>query len=858
MNLLEKMIAELLEFRSSTCHDRSAIVNREIKNCVLNISVSLRRSKLAMRLIKSGGFFAGLFILLAGQLIAETPDKKSTIVLKNANIQTVAQEGSFVGTIVVNDGKITAVGTDVEIPANSVEYDLRGHTVVPGLIDSRSVLWLTSAAAKEKSTGAALNVVDGIDPWQDDWQEVARQGVTSVYVQPTNASSLGGYGAVLCVAPNTNKQQLIVKDQAGVQAAIGITGKTSRDRFSQFEKLKNAIKKVKEGKKVDSKDQPAPRTSGASPRRPPFPTPGRGRRGAPQPRAQTSAVTLPNRTEELLKQVVDGKVPLHIEVHDSDAVRWVLAMAKEFDIPVVLDGLSRVGASMPQLADSSLPFVVGPLIETAQPPGYRKNARLDWLPTLSKDGRLWALSTFANNSRGSRMLRVQAAAAVANGVSRDEALKAITINPARLLGVSERIGSIEVGKRADLSVFAGDPLDPSVPTSVVICGGKIIHRADIEPHASVSITISEFTQTLPDEYVVKTSRLLQDGKFVPGMMLIRKETIAEVGQSIELPSGIRTVDVGDAVVSPGLVVAHSYLGQTESLTDDVDADTSHVRAIDAVDPTDEGAGRMLAGGFIHVAFPPASTNTSAGAIGQVRLGTGNYVAQTEIASKFVLADAGRNVNRFPSSITGQTAMLDAMFGGQIPRSRMFVSSAVRRSLRAEKQSGVQALLRNQRKALFEVETPLEIEAALRIAEKYKLGGALIGSEEFGQYEKEIKNSGLGLIIRSSDGSEYERRFVELGKLASADIPVAFAGDRPEQIRFTAALAVAAGMPREKALQGITAGGASLIGMSSGTAQLIAGATADFVIWSGSPLNMASRPLGVVVDGKLVESSKLIP
>ena len=98
----------------------------------------------------------------------------------------------------------------------------------------------------------------------------------------------------------------------------------------------------------------------------------------------------------------------------------------------------------------------------------------------------------------------------------------------------------------------------------------------------------------------------------------------------------------------------------------------------------------------------------------------------------------------------------------------------------------------------------------------------------------------------------------MGKLASADIPVGFAGDRPEQIRFTAALAVAAGMPREKALQGITAGGASLIGMSSGTAQLIAGATADFVIWSGSPLNMASRPLGVVVDGKLVESSKRIP
>ena len=120
----------------------------------------------------------------------ESTDKKEkdssgpSIVLKNATIHSMGSDGTFVGSVVVTDGKIAAIGEKVESPKDARVYDLKGFHVTPGLIESRGKLWLTAQAITEGNSRAELKVVDAIDPWNEDWRELAAQGITSVYVQP--------------------------------------------------------------------------------------------------------------------------------------------------------------------------------------------------------------------------------------------------------------------------------------------------------------------------------------------------------------------------------------------------------------------------------------------------------------------------------------------------------------------------------------------------------------------------------------------------------------------------------------------------------------------------------------------------
>ena len=111
-----------------------------------------------------------LWALLPALAAADsTPAESEPLALKGATIQTLTDAGSFIGTVIVQGDKITAVGVDVEIPSGAREIDLTGHHLVPGLIDSRSVLWLAPGASSESSSRGALDIVDGVNPWQDDW-----------------------------------------------------------------------------------------------------------------------------------------------------------------------------------------------------------------------------------------------------------------------------------------------------------------------------------------------------------------------------------------------------------------------------------------------------------------------------------------------------------------------------------------------------------------------------------------------------------------------------------------------------------------------------------------------------------------
>jgi imidazolonepropionase-like amidohydrolase len=785
---------------------------------------------------------------------AKSP-KASPIVLQHATIHTQGGKGTFVGSIVIDDGKILALGETVDVPEGVSTVDLTGCHIVPGLIESRSKLWLTSAAATETNTKAELDVVDAIDPWSEDWRELAAQGITSVFVQPNSDSFLGGYGAVLRVGPYHTPEQIVLKKEVAIQASIGTKGATSKDRYTQVQSLEKLFESAKEKKKTEAEGDKKEESAEAS-----DDTTGDESDDEPEEdseeKEKEESADAASKTDKdkpetdptklALRRILNKEIPLHIEVHHSDVLKQILALAKKLEIRIVLDGLSQLDNCGDELSSSGFPMVVGPLYESGEAPGYRKDASFDWLKSAADSDQLWALSSFGQSGRLSRLLRVQAAMAIGAGVDSDKVLAAITSNPARMLGVSDQIGSLEVGKSADIAVFAGDPLDPCTPTRLVMSGGQVTFENEAAPMAVAASKSTALPERLPSEYSIKSTRLLMDGKFVEGVLSIKDGKIVSTDKTVKSKKA-PVFDLQDTVVTPGLVIASSTLDQSSTIDDPTESDASHLRSVDAVDPNTETAKKALAGGFVHIALSPGTTNTSAGVIGHLRLGAVDYVANPAVASQFVLTGSARKDDRFPSSLNGQLQLLSDLFEGQPTPSSVYVTSAIGRSIAQEKIANVASVKSGKRPAIIVADSKLEIRSALSLAKANGVAPVLLSSGRVGEFADQLADGKFGLIIPGMKGDEYDAALEQILAVHRAGVPLAFSGDSPEKIRLTAAMLVNAGLPPTSALLALTEGAGKMVGLEkTGFAK---GSPADLVVWSDSPLNLAAKPLNVVVDGQ---------
>jgi imidazolonepropionase-like amidohydrolase len=810
---------------------------------------------------KLPGIIAGL---LAGSLaLAQAPANSKTLALVGGRVLTQTDAGAVAGTVLVRDGKVVAVGAKVEIPADAVRIDVSGCVVTPGLIDARSSLWLTAAAAQEGAADGSLNVLDGIDPHSEDWKEVSRQGVTAVYVQPAASGLLGGRGAVLRVAPAESVEELVVKADAAAQAALGTAvarpaapapvqvferrgrggppvqapvvttpaapSGNSLTRYSQYEQLKRTLEGARGG----------------------------GGRGAAPARR--------DRTRDFLGKALKGDVPLRIEAHREDDVRNALRLADELRLRVVLDGVSAPGDAAAEIVKRRLPLVLGPVAELEDGPAYRKDRAPDWPKALLAPDVRWALGTFSGQPRGSRLLRVHAAAAVARGIDPARVLRAMTRDAAEILGVGDRLGTVAAGKQADLAVFAGDPLDPSVPVRLVLSAGKVVcdNKVSLVPSVARAKAALTLPARLPKKYALKTSRLLlEDGRFQSGAVLVEDGKITAVGPGASAGDGAPTYDLGDAVLTPGLVAGHSNLGLAAAIDDATEADAAQVRAADVYDPQHRPVRELLGAGFTCALFAPGSANVIAGAAGAARLG-GPGPLSDSAGVKFVLSASSRGggalsppairargPDRYPGSLAGQVELIEQALAGKAQPTELYLPRRAAEQIDAERRRRMAELLQRKQVALFEAHTRAEVAAALQIIARFKLRAVLVGPEEIKPFLGEIKRLGVGIVARPTQAADYDRLCLHLAEAASAGVPIAFGCTSPQGPRATAALAVNAGMPRPAAWRGLTAAAAQVVGLPDSAGRLAAGGPADLVVWDGHPLDLRSRPLCVVAAGQV--------
>jgi imidazolonepropionase-like amidohydrolase len=359
--------------------------------------------------------------------------------------------------------------------------------------------------------------------------------------------------------------------------------------------------------------------------------------------------------------------------------------------------------------------------------------------------------------------------------------------------------------------------------------------------------------------VAKTIVVAPDLVLSNGRILLRGGKVAAVGEAVpaELGSDVHRIDLGDAVIVPGFVVPHAYLGAERDLAETADAFTPDLRAIEAYDPFAKNVARMLAGGVTTAAIAPRSANTFAGLAGAAKTGPeGGSVLQEQCYLKLALVPESLDQQRFPTSRMGALDLVRAAF--RAAADPLAAVTPEKQTLR-DVLSGAVPLLAHAR-------THDEITCALDLLDAQR-GGVLAGAQVrvllFGATQAHQSMARLvaqraGVIVEPGQRGNDDEGLRLPVLLARNQVRFGFAANSPQELRLAAALAVRHGLPRTDALAALTAWPAELLGLHDRVGSLRQGRDADLLAFDGDPIDLTSRLLAVCVAGQLVAANPRLP
>jgi imidazolonepropionase-like amidohydrolase len=387
------------------------------------------------------------------------------------------REFSFSGTVLIAGERIRALAAHPPLAADAGREDLAlvlglgaedlspqltvidcaGRYVLPGFIDAHCHVGLGEEIFQYEGDDInemtdpltpELRAIDGVNPEDPAFRDARRGGVTALFVCPGSANLIGGTGAVLKTVGRT-VDEMIVRDPAGLKAALGENPKTVYG---------------------DQKKSPSTRMGAAALLRQAFVDAHTYRDKLRH--GQEDPDKLPERDLGLehLLLVLEKKIPLRMHAHRADDIMTALRLAREFDLDLVLEHCTDGHKIADILAAAGVPAVVGPaLINRSKPEVKDKSLRTPGL--LAAAGVQVALMT-DHGVTPVEHLALCAALAVKNGMPWAGALKALTADAARILGVEARIGSLAPGKDADIVVWRGEPLSLSAEAETVFINGR--------------------------------------------------------------------------------------------------------------------------------------------------------------------------------------------------------------------------------------------------------------------------------------------------------------------------------------------------------------------------------------------------
>jgi imidazolonepropionase-like amidohydrolase len=480
------------------------------------------------------------------------------------------------GVVLVKDGVIQAVGTDVAIPADAEVIDYGPDAVVvPGLVAAFSPYALGMPG--ERSADPGLSALDGFDTFRV-YGDALSGGVTSAYIAPAENRLIAGTGAVVKLGGERDAARVL----APVAAIHGAIDASARATGGYWEPPVPVIGNEELGWA-----------------RPQLPRTAMGAivaldellAGSASPDDPALVAEYGPRAPADLARLLAAKVPLRIRAGDAHEIRALLALAARHRTPLVLDGADEAGELAAELAAAGVPVVFRLPFAPNTAAADRGKAEGDRWVELDVPAQLVAAGVqVAITSSAPRDLLFALRVASRGGLDPAAALRAVTLAPARMLGVASRVGSLAVGKDADLCVLNGDPLDPGTSVLATWIGGELAWKAHRPGEATV-VEVAELH--------------VGDGEVLrPGQVLMLDGRIAEVGERVSHPRGA-TVVRGTACM-PGMIDAFGHLGLEGSRK--VPATDFLLASI--VEPGDEVDRRVALEGITTVVLTPRNASDS--------------------------------------------------------------------------------------------------------------------------------------------------------------------------------------------------------------------------------------------------------
>lgn len=391
----------------------------------------------------------------------------TTIAFTGGHVLPIDAE-PFDGTVVVTDGVITAIGPKVKVPRGAEVVDATGQWVLPGFIDAHTHLgtheeaegWAGSDINETTDpVTAQVRALDGINPAETGFADALAGGVTAVCVNPGSANVVGG----LCVALHTHGDvvdEMLLRSPAGVKSALGENPKRVYG---------------------ERKTMPATRLGTAAVLRQTFVE---AQNYVTKRDAAKKDFDSRNLTHEAVASVLDGQIPWRQHAHRADDIATALRVAEEFGYELVLDHGTEAHLIAKQVAQRGVPVLIGPLF-TARSKVELRNRDLANPGKLAKAGVEISIIT-DHPVVPINFLVHQATLAIKEGLDRDTALRAITLNPAKVLGIDEKVGSLSKGKYGDIVLWSGDPLDVMQRAQRVFIKGQEVYTYSADEAASTA------------------------------------------------------------------------------------------------------------------------------------------------------------------------------------------------------------------------------------------------------------------------------------------------------------------------------------------------------------------------------------
>jgi imidazolonepropionase-like amidohydrolase len=512
------------------------------------------------------------------------------------------------------------------------------------------------------------------------------------------------------------------------------------------------------------------------------------------------------------------------------------------------------------------------------------NARL-----LAEAGIKFAISAPTDATIGD--LQFVAGYAVSQGLSPEEALRAITITPAEILGIAERTGSIEKGKDADLVILTSEPFDVQSVVDKTFIDGKVVYaRSEGEPekeHAEkASIT------------AIRAGKILtaSRGTISDGLILIKGDKIAYVGKPKDIPEKATVIDAAESVVIPGLIDIHSHLGlhwESEPVRMNPASPTSGSGGVNlvsiskAIKPNDEGFRAVLRSGVTSVLLAPETGGLVSGNAALIKLTgdrTKDMIVKEYAAVKFsMLGSSAKMTQVWQARDLLKRAKEYAEKWDQYERA--FEEYERRRKYEKDKNNGknksegkesdeedalkeperprrdtnlelMRGLFKRKMPALVQADRADEILNTLKVfRDEYNLDVIILGGGDGFRVTDELRKYNVGVAI-GPDILRYEKgkAINNADLLTRSRLRVALhtsATSGTQYLPMNAAYAVRHGMDEDNAFRAVTIYPAELLHVDDRIGSIDEGKDADLVILSGEPFDFRSRVEKVIVNGRIV-------